>query len=78
MKKSLVLGAGGFIGNHLVSRLKAQGNFVKGIDLKYPEFSQTDADEFIIGDLRDPHVCEKHITQDNSHRKSNIVSVHNS
>jgi GDP-D-mannose 3',5'-epimerase len=58
MKRILVLGAGGFIGSHLVTRLKQQGHHVIGIDLKYPEFSETTADEFVIGDLRDPNVCE--------------------
>ena len=62
MKRSLVLGAGGFIGNHLVSRLKSQGDYVKGIDLKKPDFSITEADEFIVADLRDPKICENHIT----------------
>jgi GDP-D-mannose 3',5'-epimerase len=57
MKTALVCGAGGFIGNHLVSRLKQEGFWVRGVDLKYPEFSETDADDFFIGDLRDPHVC---------------------
>ncbi len=50
----LVCGAGGFIGSHLVRRLKSEGFWVKGADLKYPEFSATEADEFLIGDLRDP------------------------
>jgi len=53
MKKALVCGAGGFIGSHLVKRLKADGYWVRGVDLKHPEFSQTVANEFIIGDLRD-------------------------
>jgi GDP-D-mannose 3',5'-epimerase len=53
MKKVLVCGAGGFIGSHLVKRLKNEGYWVRGVDLKYPEFSQTAADEFVIGDLRD-------------------------
>ena len=53
MKNIIVLGAGGFIGSHLVKLLKKQNNLVKGVDLKYPEFSETRADEFIIGDLRD-------------------------
>jgi len=59
MRSALVCGAGGFIGTHLVRRLKRAGYFVRGADLKYPEFSKTEADEFIIGDLRDPLVCEK-------------------
>ncbi|MFT5611803.1 MAG: GDP-D-mannose 3',5'-epimerase [Polaribacter sp.] len=50
-KKALVLGAGGFIGTHLVSDLKQQGFWVRGVDLKYPEYSESDADEFIIADL---------------------------
>jgi GDP-D-mannose 3', 5'-epimerase len=49
----LVNGAGGFIGSHLVRRLKNEGFWVRGVDLKYPEFSETVADEFITGDLRD-------------------------
>lgn len=52
MKKALVLGAGGFIGDQLVTRLKSIGYFVRGVDIKYPEFSKTQADEFIICDLR--------------------------
>ena len=54
MKTALVLGAGGFIGSHLVKRLKSEGYWVRGVDLKHPEFSPSEADEFIIGDLRDP------------------------
>lgn len=57
MNTALVCGAGGFIGSHLVKRLKSEGFWVRGIDLKYPKFSETQADEFIIGDLRDPIVC---------------------
>lgn len=53
----LVTGAGGFIGHHLVKRLKRQGHFVVGVDLKYPEFEKTKADRFIIGDLRQPGIC---------------------
>lgn len=59
--KALVLGAAGFIGNHLVSRLKQEGYYVKGIDLKYPEFNKSEADEFVIGDLRDFNFCKNHI-----------------
>lgn len=57
MKRALVCGAGGFIGSHLVKRLKAEGFWVRGVDLKYPEFSPTQADDFVIGDLRDPAFC---------------------
>lgn len=57
MKSALVCGAGGFIGSHMVKRLKEEGFWVRGVDLKYPEFSPTRADDFIIGDLRDPQVC---------------------
>lgn len=57
MKTALVCGAGGFIGSHLVTALKCEGFWVRGIDLKYPEFSQTAADDFIIADLRDPSNC---------------------
>jgi nucleoside-diphosphate-sugar epimerase len=52
MKKALVCGAGGFIGSHLVKRLKSEGYWVRGVDLKYPEFSESVADEFVIADLR--------------------------
>ena len=52
-KTALVLGAGGFIGSHMVKRLKTEGYWVRGVDLKEPEFSETAADEFIVGDLRD-------------------------
>ena len=58
MKTALVLGAGGFIGSHLVKRLKSEGFWVRGVDLKKPEFSLTLADDFILGDLRDPKVVE--------------------
>ena len=53
-KLALVLGAGGFIGSHMVTRLKNEGYTVIGSDLKQPEYSPTNADEFIQGDLRDP------------------------
>ena len=54
---AIVLGAGGFIGSHLVKRLKEEGFWVRGVDLKFPEFSETHADDFVIGDLRDPQFC---------------------
>ena len=52
-KKALVLGAGGFIGSHMCKRLKSEGFWVRGVDIKYPEFSESAADEFIQGDLRE-------------------------
>ncbi len=58
-EKILVCGAGGFIGGHLVKRLKKENFWVKGVDLKHNEFSNSPADEFIIGDLRDPKVVEE-------------------
>lgn len=57
MTTALVCGAGGFIGNHLVKRLKTEGAWVRGVDLKLPEFGETAADDFAIGDLRDPGFC---------------------
>ena len=59
MKTALVLGAGGFIGSHMVKRLKKEGYWVRGVDLKYPEFSDTEADEFVLGDLRDKSFVER-------------------
>ena len=59
MKKAIVCGAGGFIGSHLVRRLKTDGFWVRGVDLKFPEFAETNADDFIEGDLRDISVCER-------------------
>jgi len=58
MKKALVCGAGGFIGSHLVKRLKKENFWVRGVDLKYPEFGETEADDFVIGDLRDKYLCK--------------------
>lgn len=59
MKKAVVFGAGGFIGSHLVKRLKKEGYWIRGVDLKYPEFSKSPADEFIIADLREKENVEK-------------------
>ena len=59
MKKALVCGAGGFIGGHLVNRLKDEGYWVRGVDLKHNEFGNENADEMIIGDLRDPRVAQQ-------------------
>ena len=52
-KTALVLGAGGFIGSHMVKRLRSEGYWVRGVDLKRPDFSESEANEFITGDLRD-------------------------
>src|SRR5436309_13376454 len=57
MKAALVCGAGGFIGGHLVKRLKQHGFWVKGVDLKTHEYSKTLADDFVVGDLCDVRVC---------------------
>ena len=56
-KTALVLGAGGFIGSHMVKRLKSEGYWVRGVDLKYPLYSKTEADEFFLGDLTDQALC---------------------
>ena len=63
MKKALVLGGGGFIGSHMVNRLKEEGFWVRSVDLKFPEFSPSKADDFIQGDLRDPIICREAIDQ---------------
>jgi len=65
MKTAAVLGAGGFIGNHLVSRLKSKGYWVKGVDIKSPEYNTTQADEFLGGDLRDPSISFLSILDNN-------------
>ena len=59
MKTALVLGAGGFIGSHMVKRLRNEGYWVRGVDLKEPEFSETEANEFVYMDLRDPDVMRR-------------------
>ncbi|MFN3573961.1 NAD-dependent epimerase/dehydratase family protein [Phenylobacterium sp.] len=58
-KSALVLGAGGFIGGHLVKRLKREGFWVRGVDLKFNEYAETQADDFVIGDLRDPYTVRQ-------------------
>jgi GDP-D-mannose 3', 5'-epimerase len=57
-KNVIVCGAGGFIGGHLVNRLKSEGFWVRGVDLKENEYGNMAADDFVIGDLRDPRICE--------------------
>lgn len=67
MKTAIVCGAGGFIGGHLVKRLKEEGYWVRGVDIKEHEFGMHHADDFILGDLRDPRVCaslfDRHIDE---------------
>ncbi len=58
MRKALVSGAGGFIGGHLVKRLKKEGYWVRGVDIKEHEFAPTAADEFLLLDLREPENCK--------------------
>jgi GDP-D-mannose 3',5'-epimerase len=62
MKRVLVNGAGGFIGGHLVKRLKAEGHWVRGVDIKRHEFCDPPADEFIVGDLRDPNLVAEAVS----------------
>lgn len=64
MKKALVCGAGGFIGGHLVNRLKSEGYWVRGVDIKENEYGNNNADEFILGDLRNPAVAAEVVTED--------------
>ncbi len=64
MKKALVCGASGFIGGHMVKKLKPEGYWVRGVDLKEHEFAPTQADEFLLLDLREPENCRKALTVD--------------
>jgi nucleoside-diphosphate-sugar epimerase len=63
MKRILVCGAGGFIGGHLVKKLKKQGHWVRAVDIKQHEFSTSPADEFIVGDLTDQQIVKKVLDQ---------------
>jgi nucleoside-diphosphate-sugar epimerase len=62
VKTALVCGAGGFIGGHLVGKLKGEGYWVRGVDIKQHEFSPSAADEFVLLDLRDPENCRSALT----------------
>ncbi len=66
MKTALVCGAGGFIGGHLVKKLKREGCWVRGVDIKRHEFAPTAADEFVLLDLREPQNCRAALTTPNS------------
>ena len=63
IKTALVCGAGGFIGSHLARRLRQEGYWVRGVDLKYPDFSESAANEFVLGDLRHRDFCEQVVDQ---------------
>ena len=63
-KKVVIFGAGGFIGSHMAKRLKLEGYWVRGVDLKTPDFSESHADDFIVGDLRDPQIISDVIDPD--------------
>ena len=71
-QKTTVIGAGGFIGGHLVTKLKQMGRFVIGIDIKEHEYKETDADEFIIADMRNPELVDKSIDDFLNKNKDNI------
>ncbi len=64
MKKALVCGADGFIGHHLVARLKKEGHWVKGVDLRIDAYAKNKSDDFLIGDLRNPETCEQAFEKD--------------
>jgi GDP-D-mannose 3',5'-epimerase len=64
VKKALVCGAGGFIGGHLIKKLKREGYWVRGVDIKAHEFAPTQADEFLLLDLREPHNCWEALSVD--------------
>jgi len=66
MKKALVCGAGGFIGGHLVKKLKKEGYWVRGVDIKEHEFAKSAADEFLLLDLREQENCETAVLVENS------------
>ena len=75
MKTALVCGAGGFIGSHMVKRLKKEGYWVRGVDLKRPEYSETEADHFMVRDLRNPELVSRITFAPN---QSDIYSGHGS
>jgi nucleoside-diphosphate-sugar epimerase len=72
MKRALVCGAGGFIGGHLVKRLKREGYWVRGVDIKEHEFAPTQADEFLLLDLREPQNCKAALTLSDGHPSTRL------
>jgi len=75
MKRAVVCGAGGFIASHLVKRLKRDGYWVRGVDIKEPEFAPTAADEFRLLDLRDMAQCEKAVTPVEGHPVDEVYQL---
>ena len=75
MKKALVCGAGGFIGGHLVKRLKKEGYWVRGVDIKEHEFAPTQADEFLLLDLREQEDCGKAVTLSNEQKFDEVYQL---
>src|SRR5215468_9455031 len=75
MNYALVCGAGGFIGSHLVKRLKADGAWVRGVDLKNPEFSDTAADEFLRLDLRDLDQARRAVAPHGGHKIHEVYQL---
>ena len=72
MKRALVCGAGGFIGGHLVKKLKREGYWVRGVDIKEHEFAPTQADEFLLLDLREPQNCKAALTLTDGHPSTRL------
>lgn len=75
MKKALVCGAGGFIGSHLVKKLKKEGYWVRGVDIKKPEFSESVADEFLLLDLRELENCQKAVKLENGQSMDEVYQL---
>jgi len=75
MKHAVVGGAGGFIAGHLVKRLKRDGDWVRGVDIKAPEFAPTAADEFCLLDLRDIEQCRRALASANGHAIDEVYQL---
>lgn len=75
MKKAVVCGAGGFIGHHLMRKLKLEGYWVRGVDIKHPEFSVVDSDEFMLLDLRKEENCLKAVSVDGSRGADEVYQL---
>src|SRR5687768_8500092 len=75
MNHVVVCGAGGFIGSHLVKRLKAEGHWVRGVDRKKPEFGPTAADEFLVLDLRDMEHARRAVAPDGLEKIAEVYQL---